>query len=119
MSHQTAIGGSEAAPQGRRLDSPDRLRHCDEVEIGSVDHDEVGERAGAGEPGLSLIRTHLGIAFSAVFTAAAAAYEWRGDSRTDSPASNLGPYLSDATDELVSGSVRQPHRIVATPGMPI
>jgi hypothetical protein len=117
---QGAIRGGEPAAQRGGSGVLDHLGHSDQVRVGGVQGDVLGEGTPVREAGLGLPWTDLSLATEAPFTAAAPADEGGGHPGADRPASNVGTHRDDLTDQLVPRNVRECNAIVMTrPGMPV
>ena len=71
------------------------------------------------EAGLTLVGAHVREPLGAVGAASTPARERRGDSVADGPAAYVGADRHDLAGELVTGHVRQLHRIVSEPRVPV
>ena len=89
--HDRAVGGGEAAAEpGRRVEA-DRLGQRDEVDVGPVERDELGERAPVREARLALAIADLLVAGGALLAVAARAHERDGHARARRPVAHLRP----------------------------
>ena len=111
--------GGEPAAQAGRGDEVQAAGQRHQVGVGRVHGHELGERARPGEPRLGLPRAHLGVTGQAVLAPAAAAGERHRHPVPGAPSPYLGPCRHDHPGELVPADVRQCHRIVALPGVPV
>ena len=116
---QGAVGGGEAAAERRGRDEVQVVGQRDDVEVGRRYGDQLGERPRHGEPRLRLVRAHLGVAGRAVVAPPAAADERHGHPLAHPARRHLRADRVDDAGVLVSGHVRQRHRVVSLPGMPV
>ena len=80
--HRPVCRGHPAAQPGRRP-RVEVVRQLDQVGVGGMDDDELGERPGVGEARLPLVRAHLAGAGHAHLAPAAGHDERRGDPAPD------------------------------------
>ena len=113
------VGGGEPAAQAGRGDEVHGVRQRHQVRVRGVDGHPLGERPGAGEPRLSLVRAHLGVARPAVLTPAATAGERHRDPVSRPPPGHRRPGLGDGPGQFVPGDVRQRDGVVPLPGVPV
>ena len=123
--------GRPAGPRGRRSRTGSRarppssnveaVRERDEVHVGPVDRDELGERAPVREARLGLAVADLVVAGEALRARAARAHERDRDPIARRPA--LDPVADGLDDagQFVPGDVREPPdvRVVAHPAVPV
>jgi hypothetical protein len=113
------VGGGEPAAQAGRGDKVHGVRQRHQVRVRGMDGHLLGERPGAGEPGLGLIRADLGVARLAVLTPAATADERHRDPVARPPPGHRRPGPGDGPGQFVPGDVRQRDGVVPLPGVPI
>src|SRR5579862_6015872 len=116
---QRAERRREPAPEARRGHEvhPRRQRH--EVRVRRVDRHELRERSGPGEPRLGLPRAYLRLAGQAELTPPAPAHERHRHLVPGPPPRHLRPDGRDDPGKLVPPDVRQRHRVVPPPGVPV
>ncbi len=116
---QRPVGGGEPAAQAGGGHGVHRVRQAHQVGVRGVDGHPLGERPGAGEPGLGLVRADLRLARPAVLTPAAAAGERHRDPVAGPPAGHRRASLGDGPGQFVPGNVREADRVVPLPGVPV
>ena len=115
------VGGREPAAETRGGDRGHAVRQPDQVHVGVVDRDELGERPVVGEPRLALPLAHLLLAREARGARAARAHERHGDLRRRAPSDRTcAPDLDDDPRQLVPGHVRERDVVVVPlPAVPV
>ena len=113
------VGGGEPAAQAGRGHEVHGVRQRHQVRVRGVDGHPLGERPGAGEPRLGLVRAHLGVARPAVLTPAATAGERHRDPVARPPPGHRRPGQGDGPGQFVPGDVRQRDGVVPLPGVPV
>ena len=92
---ERAVGRGEPAAQARGGREVDRVGQGDEVGVGGVERDVLGERAPVREARLLLVGAHLRVARPAPLAPTAPAHERHGDPVADLPARDAGADLGD------------------------
>lgn len=109
----------KTASEGRRGERVDALGKRDEVDVGGSDDDILRKGARMGEARLRLIRADVRVAGEAP-AASPASVDERGRHAIALPETpNVRTDRRDDAGELVTGDVRQRHRIVPAPGVPV
>ena len=107
-------------PSAAAVSAVELVRQRDEVHVGVVEGDQLGEGAPAGEAGLGLPVADLVVAGQAGPAGAAGAHERHRDPVADLPVAHLRTGLGDRPGELVAGDVRQGDgAVVAGPAVPV
>ena len=116
-----AVGGGEAAAEAGRRHGADRVGQADEVDVGPVERDQLGERAPVREARLGLAVADLPLARGALLARPARAHERHGHALPGPPAPHVGADGLDHAGQLVPGHVREAADvgIVAHPPVPV
>jgi len=110
----------EAAAETRRRFEVDRIGQGDDVEVGVMNRDELGEGAPMGESGLKLVVADLLMSGVALRARAAAADERNDDAVAHACSPYVLTYCCHGSCEFVPRNVRQPDvGIVAHPTVPV
>ena len=119
--HDRAIGGGEAAAEAGRSVGADRLGQRDEVDVGPVERDELGEGAPVREARLALAIADLLVARGALLAVSARAHERDGHARARRPLRTSGPTASTTPASSWPGTwgKRADVRVVAHPAVPV
>ena len=118
--HHGAEGGGVAASERCRCHEGHLVRQGDQVDVGRLQRDELGERAPVREARLGLPGAHLVVATQAGRAAAAGADERHGHPVADPPAPHLSPDCVDGAGQLVARHVRQTHvGVMSLPAVPV
>ena len=114
------VGGGETAAEPGSGDGVDPVGKPDEVGVGDLDHDPLGEGAPTGEPRLDLVGADVLGTLPAQLAAAAGVHEGCADPVARPEPGNRPADLGDDTRQLVAGDVREPDvGVVAHPGVPV
>ncbi len=118
--HDGPKGGPEPTSKTRSRHGIDVPWQLNEIGVGIVNGDLLGEGAPGRKPGLELIRTHLRVARFALGTPATALNEGDCHSVSGTPLLNVCPHLSNDARQLVPRHVRRVDQIVvALPSVPV
>jgi hypothetical protein len=100
------VRGGESAAEGRRRDIVEGLGQCDEIGVGRVNDDVLGERAVVGESRLSLIGAHLRLPVGAVPADSTPTHEGDGDPPPELHRPHTDAEFDHHTGDFVAGHVR-------------
>ncbi len=118
--HDGPERGRDAAPQSGGRHEGQAVGERDEVDVGGVQRDELGEGAAVGEAGLGLLRADLLLTCRADRAPAAGADERDGHPVPRPPAAHPVADRLDRARELVAGHVRQRDvGVVPLPAVPV
>ena len=108
-------------PRLGRRQRVDLVRQADEVDVGPVERDQLGERAPVREARLRLAVADLALPGAALLAVAARADERHGHALAGSPPPHAGADGLDDPGELVAGDVREAADVgvVADPAVPV
>ena len=114
-----AVCGGEPTAERGSGDHVEAVRQAHQVRVGGVHGHQLGERPGAGETGLGLLRAHVRVPCLAAAAPPAAAHEGHGDPIAHRPAVHLRADRVHGAGKLMARHVRQGHRFVPHPGVPV
>jgi hypothetical protein len=116
---ERAEGRGEATAEAGRRGEVHVVGEGDQVHVGRVQGDDLGEGAPVREARLLLVGADLRIAGEAPLAAPATAHEGHGHTIARVPAGDLRPDLGDDPGELVPRHMRERDVVVPGPRVPI